>query len=367
MIIDKISQIELELTTKCNAKCPQCVRNYYGSYTWPTLPLVDMELEWFKTAIPLDTWMLLEHIKLCGTYGDPMMHPQLLDIIQWIKTVSSADITINTNGGIRSASWWKQLAEILNPSKDKVFFGIDGLADTNHLHRIGVDFNKVIANLTSFNQAGGTSIWSFLIFEHNQHQVELARELAISLKCSNFVCKSTSRFVDKLHNLVDQSPVVDQQGIPIYFLQPTTEPKYKNQGYDEVRNIELTSGYANYLATADISCISKLQKYIYISAEGDVFPCGWLADRMYGFESENHQDHKTLMDLIESVGGRNKINLHYSSLQDIVSGRWFEAIENTWKTNKIQRCAHMCGNRSTLIKHANKELSQTWSGVVNLK
>ena len=349
MINDKVVQIEVELTTKCNAKCPQCVRNYFGSYTWETLPILDMDLEWFKTAIPSNVWATLEHIKFCGTYGDPCMHQDLMEIVKWVKANSPASITINTNGGIRSKSWWTELACILDYDKDKVFFGIDGLDDTNHLYRIGVTY------------------WTFLVFEHNQHQVNKARELSQQLKCKNFVCKSTSRFVNKAHQLIEHTPVLDDQGRTIYLIKPATEPKYKNTGYEDFISVDIEyHGYDNYLKEAKIQCKAQLQQTIYISAEGDIFPCGWLADRMYGYEAEKHQDHQILMDMIDSIGGREKINLHFTKLEDIIYGPWFNTIENSWNENSLQRCAHHCGDKSTLIQKANTETINVWSGLAKL-
>lgn len=367
MIIDHVHQIELEITTKCNAKCPQCVRNYFGSYTWPSLPILDMDLNWFKQAISTEVWINLAHIKFCGTYGDPCMHKDLLEFVKFVKQSSSAAITINTNGGIRSKTWWKSLAEVLDPEKDKVFFGIDGLEDTNHLYRIDVNFAKVIENLKAFNRAGGNSIWTFLVFEHNQHQVELARELSKQLGCKNFVFKSTSRFVNKAHQLVDYTPVLDNAGQQLYVIKPAAELKYKNTGYDDIAVVDQQyQGYGNYLKSAKIECKAQKQQGVYISAEGDVFPCGWLSDRMYGFEAEAHQDHQTLMSVINSIGGRTKINLHYSKLEDIIYGAWFQSIEQSWETNKLQRCALLCGDKSTLIQKANVETINVWSGPAKL-
>ena len=94
MLVEKISQIEIELTTKCNASCPQCVRNYYGAYTWPSLPIVDLDINTLKQSINSEIWENLDHLRLCGTYGDPCMHKDLIKIIKWIKTVSPTAITI---------------------------------------------------------------------------------------------------------------------------------------------------------------------------------------------------------------------------------------------------------------------------------
>lgn len=366
MIIDKIQQIEIDVSTKCNARCPQCVRNYYGSYTWPSLPLIDIDINMLFKGISASTWADLKHLRLCGTYGDPCMHKKLSELVQRVKQVSNTSITINTNGGIRSKRWWSNLAKILDPVKDTVVFGIDGLSDTNHLYRIGVDYHKVIENLTAFNNAGGNSVWQFLVFKHNQHQVDQAKTLARELGCSNFFFKKTDRFVDKAHRITNQTPVLDDNGNIKYYLEPPTESKYINQGYDNINNIITFHGnYKQYLAKTNIDCFAKRMYFVNITAEGRVFPCGWLADRMYGYETEMlHTDRKKLKDMIESLGGESVINLNYTSLEDIIAGPWFKAIEDTWENNYLERCAHQCGTQSTLIASATKD---QWKNLMDIK
>lgn len=354
MIINQLYQVELDLSNKCNAQCPQCVRNYYGSYTWPSLPLVDLDINILKKSISSNTWAMLKHVRLCGTYGDPCMHKELIEIVSWIKSVSTAKITINTNGGIRSTVWWSQLATILGDN-DTVVFGLDGLEDTNHLYRIGVNYQKVIKNLVAFNHAGGNSVWQFLVFKHNEHQVDQARELANTLGCKEFAFKRTSRFVNKSHEVTNCTPVLDKSGNAQYFLEPPTNPVYTNEGYENITSIiKFYGSYNQYLKKTTIDCFAKRVQYINITAEGNVFPCGWLSDRMYGFETETHKDHATLMSMINIIGGREKINLHHTSLEDIINGPWFDAIEQSWRDNSIERCANQCGQDNNLIASANK-------------
>lgn len=356
-----IKQIEFEITTKCNARCPQCVRNYYGSYTWPTLPIKDIDIRCLKKSIPEHVWKNLEHIKFCGTYGDPCMNKKFLDILKWVKSVSNAPITIYTNGGMRSKKWWADLAKTLN-KKDKVFFGIDGLEDTNHLHRVGVIWKKLIENVRSFNLAGGISIWSFLIFKHNEHQVLEAETFSKKIGCKDFVVKTTSRFVDKQHREINYTNVYNLNGNLSHIIEPTKLSKYTNRGYsDHEQIIKFYGSYKKYLDKTTIDCGAKKMHNVYVSAEGDVFPCGWLADRLYGYETENHKDHKMLVGMINQVS-RESINLHYTEIEDIVNGKWFARIEESWKTNELERCAHICGEKSTLIRNANKGVSETCSG-----
>ena len=56
-----------------------------------------------------------------------------------------------------------------------IIFGIDGLEDTNHIYRKNVRWKKLKDNYTTYIQHGGTASWQFIIFEHNKHQEDIAR------------------------------------------------------------------------------------------------------------------------------------------------------------------------------------------------
>ena len=84
---------------------------------------------------------------------------------------------MNTNAGARDEVWWTKLAETFG-RMGTVIFSVDGLADTNHLYRQGVSWKAVERSMDAFIEAGGRARWDFLVFEHNQHQVEEARALS---------------------------------------------------------------------------------------------------------------------------------------------------------------------------------------------
>ncbi len=360
-----ITQLEIELTSRCNASCPQCIRNDYGGKTWPTLPLVDIDLEILKNSL-MPLAKQLNHIRLCGTYGDPCVYKNLIELIDWIHQHSSCTITINTNASMHTPSWWAQLAQKLN-DQDKVHFGIDGLEDTHHLHRKGTNFKKIINNLKAFNQAGGHSVWSFIVFEHNQHQVEAAQILSQELGCKQFAWKSTSRFVNKAHELIKESPVKNRNGKIVYWLRPTDDPRYINTGYDIFSKLPNKYGsFENYVQTTIIECTAKKLQHVYISAEGYVLPCGFLHDRFYGQESEHHADRQKLFDMIAQTGGLDAINIKNYAIIDIIHNSFFAELEKSWSSpNRLERCAHQCGKENSLLSSANRDLIKIWSGKVN--
>jgi MoaA/NifB/PqqE/SkfB family radical SAM enzyme len=301
---------------------------------------VSLRLTWLKEKLPQDLLSSLEVIRFCGTYGDPCTHPDLIEIIFWLRSVSPAKIFVSTNGGIRSTHWWRDLANALG-SSDEVIFGIDGLRSTNHLYRKGVAFDKVITHAKAFIEQGGQATWQFLVFEHNQHQIEKARQMSKDLGFKNFMAKYTTRFVNKQHELVHSVPVLD--GKKIFFLKLPTDPALVNPGYQQLQQ---QSDYK----TVDINCISKKLSIIYIGADGYVFPCGFLADRLYGFEAENHPDHARMADLFERAGGAHMANLNFTKLYDIIHGPWFNVIESSWNDDsRLERCAHQCGKGNHLV------------------
>ena len=48
---------------------------------------------------------------------------------------------LNTNAGAKSVAWWEELADVIN-KKGAVIFSVDGLRDTNHLYRQGVELGQ---------------------------------------------------------------------------------------------------------------------------------------------------------------------------------------------------------------------------------
>ena len=75
----KINVIEIELSSLCNAKCSACMRTILDErgkyYLKDNLPLNEIE-SWFNDIDLSNT-----KIKMCGVLGDPMINPELHDIV----------------------------------------------------------------------------------------------------------------------------------------------------------------------------------------------------------------------------------------------------------------------------------------------
>lgn len=190
-----IKELHMETSSGCNAACPMCPRE--------TNPLFDkqkdarhLSLNQVKTLFDENFIKNLHLMFMCGGYGDPAAAPECLDILRYFRQVNpNVVLAVHTNGGLRSKSWWAELGSILNQREDRCVFSIDGLEDTNHLYRINVKFDKLMENVTSFIGAGGIAHWSYLVFRHNEHQIEQAKTLASTMGFKEFHEKASPRFI----------------------------------------------------------------------------------------------------------------------------------------------------------------------------
>jgi MoaA/NifB/PqqE/SkfB family radical SAM enzyme len=189
----EVNDLHLEFTNKCNAACPMCCRNNFGGKVDPHLIPAEWTLELAKKVL-CPEFINLNKIMICGTYGDPVMAQQCFEIVQYFKQNSKVKIELFTNGSLRNEAWWSKLGQLLSHEGDEVAFSIDGLSDTNHIYRRKTIYEKIIKNAKAFITAGGRARWDFIVFKHNEHQVEEAQKLAAELDFKAFRVRKTSRF-----------------------------------------------------------------------------------------------------------------------------------------------------------------------------
>lgn len=355
--LNEIKTVEWEITNRCNASCPQCPRNNYGGKAVDSLVMHDITLKQAQSILPIDKMSSLETVYFCGTYGDPAVNRELVDICKWLKD-KNIKIGIHTNGGIQKPNWWSNLAHILTKN-DFVAFGIDGLEDTNHLYRIGVKWNTLIENVNSFIAAGGVAYWDYIVFKHNEHQVDKAEELSQIMGFTKFNFKKTSRFINKKHEIVELWPVLDKKNNLRYYLELPENKKYLNDQISLYQRLVKQHGsIENYAMNTCITCFFNSIKKIYIGADGYVFPCGWLHDRIYGIEAELHSDRKRLFELFDSAGGEKIVNLNYNTLERIVNDDWFPILEQSWtNASRLARCGIQCGESINPIGVQNENIN----------
>jgi MoaA/NifB/PqqE/SkfB family radical SAM enzyme len=183
-----IREWHLEVTSRCKLACPRCARTMKkGAYA-----IGDLPLEVVQRVVPRGT--PATKIILCGNHGDPIYHPSLHDILAYLRSLGPRPprISIHTNGSFRDRAWWAETARILSRD-DRVVFSIDGLEDTNHLYRVGARWSTIVEGIEECRGKVGM-IWKLIVFRHNEHQVEEAKRLAMSLGFDDFNLVKSDRF-----------------------------------------------------------------------------------------------------------------------------------------------------------------------------
>jgi len=241
-----IKQLTTELTFRCNAKCPACHR-------WKPLrinlndPLYTISLKRFQKLFNPSLLKNLEWLVLNGNFGDSIMNKQFREIISYVKS-HGVKLLIHTNGGIHGDDYWTEVGNILD-KRDIINFDLDGLQNTHHIYRINTKFDKVFSNALSVIKTKRPQVhWKYIVFEHNKHQVEEAKNLALKSGFTTFSTVKTSRDV-----------FAPLKGKFVH--------SKKTQAYKQAKR--------------QIHCVWDNWGKWYVSPEGLVFRCCWTGGHYY--------------------------------------------------------------------------------------
>lgn len=374
---DEIKTIHLEMTDACNAACPMCARNINGGEDNPQLPGTELSIDDIKKIFYPDFIAQLDRMYMCGNYGDPIAARDTLETFAYFREHNSKMmLSMHTNGSAKRPEWWADLARTIG-HKGYVVFSLDGLSDTNHLYRQNTVWSKIMDNAHAFINAGGRARWDYIVFAHNEHQVEEAELLAKNMGFERFQYKKSARFFSNVSGVTkEMHQAGNRKGVTTALLQAPKNPKYRNSVLDEIskfakgdesvkiipskaKDIEMYPQFFTSDANkkkpiekvwdeAFIKCKVAEEKSLYISAEGIVQPCCWTAGQMYVWY---HTPKSTqIWKLIDKVGKEN-LNAIKTSLKDIVNGLFFQTlIPESWNKpscadGKLSICAKTCGTK----------------------
>jgi len=382
--LKNVDEFQLEVTGYCNAACPQCPRNLNGDIENPYLTKEHLPREIIDKAFTPALTKQLRQVFFCGNYGDPIMHPHLLDIMRdFMRKNPDIQIYMHTNGGARTPKWWAELAEVIGPN-GRVGFNIDGLKDTNHIYRCNTDFDKILNNAESFIRAGGRAEWNYIVFKHNEHQVDEAQMLAALAGFETFNKRATGRFLDYNNfNEMDTYPKHNKDGEVEYYIEGPTSFTDKNNSMvflpklKEKNNNNLTE----YFSNTEISCDSLCRHHgnahgeqekskLLITSNGLVLPCNFFNHNLIDARFHDRDVVPGANDLSFLPTGENQVrdlldrhnadigmNINHTSIADAMQNSfWDELVDSFDKPlseGRIFECALTCG----------KEFHKVWDQV----
>jgi len=196
-----VKDVELELSTLCQAECPLCYRNYktftehYPEELVRPLDEVILQLEGYKD---------LEWIRLVGSISEPTLYPYFLELVKYIKS-RDINIEICTNGSTRTTKWWQELASLMDKN-DSVYFSICGSTQELHnIYRTNTSLKKILNNAEAFREILAIDYAQMIRFDYNDKDFDTP-EMAKMLKdftniywTETFLLKDTSNYVNRLN------------------------------------------------------------------------------------------------------------------------------------------------------------------------
>lgn len=330
---DNLTHIMAEMSDYCNAACPMCNR-----YDWNLNLIKEVTnsnhttLDFVKRKIGERIIKKLEAWTCQGTYGDALMNPETIQIFEYLRQANpNIAISMITNGGTRNTDFWTRMAQL----KVHVIFSIDGLADTNHLYRRNVRWDKLMSNAKAFISAGGSAEWNMLIFKHNQHQVDQCRQFSKEIGFIEFKSAFSERWQD--YNSDGDFRDITKLEVDDYVIE-----KPLNQEKNFIKKIDGLNMSKNDIKVKDedhffkrkIRCwaCNENKREIYLRANGYVSPCCILGD------VERNEPKKIINDF-------KKINLNHTDLEDILNGDFFQEIYSgiNGGNKRLHGCYNACG------------------------
>ena len=345
---EDIETVHLEITQKCQAACPMCDRNENGGVDNKHITNAELSLEDCQTIFPDDFISRLKTMYMCGNLGDPIVAKDTLEVFDYFRSHNQTMwLSMNTNAGAKSPEWWRELAKVFNNS-GAVIFSVDGLKDTNHLYRQNVVWENVERNMRAFIDAGGRARWDYIIFGHNEHQVEEAEALAESWGVERFQKKKSARFFTAGSERKEVHQARNRKGEQTQAIAEPVKTENKNLALQKTQEIEKTYGsMKDYYDRCGIKCKVAEEKNIFITAEGLLMPCCWTAGRMYKWW---HKDYRVeqIWDHIKKAGDKQGISVIENTIEDVMNGRLLLGIESSWNLPSIEQgklgvCAMKCG------------------------
>ena len=339
MIVSDLDTIRVEITNKCNARCPGCERTVDGD-THPELKknVVEYTLEDFKTMFPKEIIPNKEFF-FGGTVDDPMMNKNVYDICEYVIT-NDGEVTLETNTGANTKETYERLGKLSKNADGRlhVFFSVDGLEETNHLYRVNVVWSKVLENMTAYSSTGGKCTWQYLVFDHNYNDIEKAKQLAndlgIKLELRQNV-RNVKPWTSKAKVKNKETKKIETKTFEVKTTEKFVHPELKKtpEVKKKVQPIKKS-----------INCLMIHKGEVFVAWNKRVWPCCWFA-------SDSFARYDYFKKLDEKLGTTWN-SLQHNSLDQILGHKYYaEILQESWTNPQFKEyyypfCYTKCGDNN---------------------
>ena len=250
--------LTIDPTNFCNLSCPFCPTGQNRGSREKGI----LSFERFKEVIK-ELGPYLIHIDFCN-WGEPFLNKDIHKMISLAKEYN-VDTKIDSNFNHLTEEMAEQ---IILAGLDKIIASIDGITqETYSKYRVGGDFERAMSNLKmlvkkkkDLGRSNPYISWQFLVFRHNEHEIEGARKIAKEIGVDHLGV--TKAFIgDK-----DWFPLSEEHSL--YRIGEADTPAGRTDGYFK----KPIKNFCNWLWEA-----------IVINPNGSVSPCCSVEDEIHDF------------------------------------------------------------------------------------
>ena len=354
-------KLQIDTTTYCNAKCPQCSRTNpskgaFLSFRGKTLnnkgnkiftgdlPLMHVKMEDFQRAYTQKTLKDIGHIQFCPTWGDHMMHPMAHEMVEHVLS-NSKDTTVEviTNGSMRDEEWWWNFASLsfkykrtrFSQKRLGVIFDVDGIDQEMHSrYRRNTDLSKVLSHMkicsefSSFLTVRSQSI----LFEHNENYLEEIKELCKKYGSTSHTSVVSDRFYGEFTNNKDEFTFYDENDERQVLKKVS---KGFTDNFREKDGARLLTGETHL--KEKIVCGWSLRNTLNVDFDGNVWPCCF-----FGNSYHNHNNFFMKEFMTQDYFKYNN-NIFKNSLDKILKNDWWKKLPETFNSSSpVRNCVMNC-------------------------
>jgi MoaA/NifB/PqqE/SkfB family radical SAM enzyme len=176
----KTRSINVDVTYRCPLQCPFCQRQS-GWKGETENNLIKQKINKSNDMPLSDLDKLIQYgdsINLCGQISDPIYHPNFIEVMDRVSKNPNKKFQIHTTATLKKVQWWEYM---FSKSSNNVtwIFGLDGAdQETANIYRVNTDFEEVLQVMKLGVSMGVNLQWQFIVFKHNEHQIEKVKNIA---------------------------------------------------------------------------------------------------------------------------------------------------------------------------------------------
>ncbi|MEQ8390851.1 MAG: radical SAM/SPASM domain-containing protein [Thalassospira sp.] len=354
--------VDIESAAVCDLACPFCFRQ------WVATPDKIIKMDLYKTLIDQCKELGVPSIKL-NWRGEPLLHPQLPEMIDYAKKSGILEVIINTNATTLND---QKARELITSGLDMLIYSFDGGTKSTYEKmrpgRFKVNtFDEVYGNIQRFDKIR-EEMGS--VFPRTKIQMILTRE----------TFEEKDEFFSNFSDCVDDVTVkpYTERGGKIGELDDVTSKLLK----DELNRLELPRDvpfwrdlHGNmYVSTGRIPCEQPFQRVL-VTYDGRVSMCcyDWGGQYPVGYVSEDaivkgEREYEKVMEKIQSKANGFE-DMAGAKMPEVLNrpAKEVETLKDIWYGKEIDRVRRMhisgCGEKVSACKNCTFKETYSWAKI----